>query len=255
MHVSRPSPAVECLAGAAVEQGPCVLLGVTIWRWGRRQDVGQIGSIAISGSSRRRTPAWRTAHRCAGCPASSTISCRSARRCRSGWHCGVVGLVEQRRRSRRLACAEHRADAWPMPLAAQPRWVSRIWPTFIREGTPSGLSTMSDRRAVGHERHVLDRHDARDDALCCRGGRPSCRPAGRAALDGQVDLDHLLHAGGSSSPWVSFAFRFEREVELRALLVRPTALRGLELRRLAAASSSARRMSNHCTGRSVRYSW
>src|ERR1700731_4113290 len=36
---------------------------------------------------------------------------------------------------------------WPMrlprPAQAQPRCVSRIWPTFIRLGTPSGLSTMS----------------------------------------------------------------------------------------------------------------
>ncbi len=31
----------------------------------------------------------------------------------------------------------------PRPFAAQPRWVSRIWPTFIRDGTPSGFSTMS----------------------------------------------------------------------------------------------------------------
>src|SRR6266436_1354144 len=32
---------------------------------------------------------------------------------------------------------------WPRPAQAQPRWVSRIWPTFMRLGTPSGLSTMS----------------------------------------------------------------------------------------------------------------
>src|SRR6188474_2095229 len=31
----------------------------------------------------------------------------------------------------------------------QPRWVSRIWPTFIRLGTPSGLSTMSTGRPSG----------------------------------------------------------------------------------------------------------
>src|SRR3954447_21730933 len=36
---------------------------------------------------------------------------------------------------------------WPMrlprPAQAQPRCVSRICPTFMRDGTPSGLSTMS----------------------------------------------------------------------------------------------------------------
>src|SRR6266540_1404612 len=31
----------------------------------------------------------------------------------------------------------------PRPAQAQPRWVSRICPTFMRLGTPSGLSTMS----------------------------------------------------------------------------------------------------------------
>src|ERR1700675_710190 len=31
----------------------------------------------------------------------------------------------------------------PRPAQAQPRCVSRIWPTFMRLGTPSGLSTMS----------------------------------------------------------------------------------------------------------------
>src|ERR671937_330079 len=31
----------------------------------------------------------------------------------------------------------------PSACAAPPRWVSRIWPTFIRDGTPSGLSTIS----------------------------------------------------------------------------------------------------------------
>src|SRR5216683_1566208 len=39
------------------------------------------------------------------------------------------------------------STAWPIlnprPAQAQPRWVSRIWPTFIRLGTPNGLSTIS----------------------------------------------------------------------------------------------------------------
>ena len=34
--------------------------------------------------------------------------------------------------------------AWnPSLAAAQPRWVSRIWPTFIRLGTPSGFRRIS----------------------------------------------------------------------------------------------------------------
>src|SRR3954469_11604839 len=73
----------------------------------------------------------------------------------------------------------------PRPFAAQPRCVSRIWPTFMREGTPSGLSTISTGVPSGRYgmcsfgrmrrvtpflparqvRHVLFRQDARDDAL------------------------------------------------------------------------------------------
>ena len=36
---------------------------------------------------------------------------------------------------------------------------------FIRDGTPSGLSTMSQRRAVRQERHILLRQNAGDNAL------------------------------------------------------------------------------------------
>ena len=35
------------------------------------------------------------------------------------------------------------ANHIPRACAAQPRWVSRICPTFIREGTPKGFRTMS----------------------------------------------------------------------------------------------------------------
>ncbi|MCY1306951.1 hypothetical protein D9M70_568410 [compost metagenome] len=35
------------------------------------------------------------------------------------------------------------AMRWPTPLAAQPKCTSSTWPTFIREGTPSGFRTMS----------------------------------------------------------------------------------------------------------------
>ena len=45
----------------------------------------------------------------------------------------------------------------PSSRAARPRWVSRIWPTFIRLGTPSGLSTMSTGVPSGEVRHVLER--------------------------------------------------------------------------------------------------
>src|SRR4026208_1752366 len=108
----------------------------------------------------------------------------------------------------------------PTPFAAQPKCVSSTWPTFIRDGTPSGFSTMSTGvpsamygmastgtivemiplhpvpcvRRGGHWRHVRDRHDRRDDAL---GAVPARHlVAGlHAPLHGEIDLDHLQHAG------------------------------------------------------------
>ena len=108
---------------------------------------------------------------------------------------------------------------WPMPLAAQPRCTSSTWPTFMRDGTPSGLSTMSHRRAVGHVGHVLDRHDLRHHALVAvAAGHLVARL--QAALDGQVDLDHLQHAGGQLVALRQLlALFFERQVEAVARLL------------------------------------
>ena len=52
-----------------------------------------------------------------------------------------------------------------------------------------------DGRAVGHERHVLDRDDLGDHALVAvAAGHLVARL--QAALDRDVDLHHLLHARG-----------------------------------------------------------
>jgi hypothetical protein len=50
-----------------------------------------------------------------------------------------------------------------------------------------------DRRAVGHVRHVLDRHDLGDHALVAVAPRHLVARL-QPALDRDVDLDHLLHA-------------------------------------------------------------
>ena len=47
-----------------------------------------------------------------------------------------LGLASRHSSSACLSC-------WPRPRAAQPRCVSKICPTFMRDGTPNGLSTMS----------------------------------------------------------------------------------------------------------------
>jgi hypothetical protein len=56
----------------------------------------------------------------------------------------VVDLGQEAAQLRRLALARSIASMrLPRPLAAQPRWVSSTWPTFMRDGTPSGFSTIS----------------------------------------------------------------------------------------------------------------
>ena len=82
----------------------------------------------------------------------------------------------------------------PSALPAQPRWVSRIWPTFMRLGTPSGLRTISTGGAVLEERHVLVGEDHRDHALVAVA--PGHLVADlELALHGDVDLDLLDDAG------------------------------------------------------------
>ena len=89
-------------------------------------------------------------------------------------------------RLRRPACRD--------PRQAQPRCVSRIWPTFMRLGTPSGLSTMStcvpsSRNGMSSTGTIL-----RDDALVAvTAGHLVARLD--LALHGDEDLDHLHHAG------------------------------------------------------------
>ena len=53
----------------------------------------------------------------------------------------------------------------PSAFAAMPRCTSSTCPILIREGTPSGFSTMSSGRAVGQERHILLRQDAGNNTL------------------------------------------------------------------------------------------
>ena len=86
----------------------------------------------------------------------------------------------------------------------------RIWPTFIRDGTPSRLSTISTGRAIGHVRHVFHRQNARDDALVTvTTGHLVARL--QTALDGHIDLDHLLHAGAIRRPGSASCASLQRQ--------------------------------------------
>ena len=79
---------------------------------------------------------------------------------------------------------------------------------------------MSAGRAVGHVRHVFDRHDRRNHTLVTvTAGHLVARL--QTALDGQIHLDHLLHARRQFVALRQLlALLFERQVELVALLVR-----------------------------------
>ena len=73
------------------------------------------------------------------------------------------------------------ANLKPSALAATPRCVSSTWPTFMREGTPSGFRHDIHRRSVREERHVFFRHDLGDDTLVAVA-------AGHLVADGQLAL-------------------------------------------------------------------
>ena len=80
--------------------------------------------------------------------------------------------------------------------------VSRIWPTFMREGTPSGLSTMST--GVPSSRYGMSSSgkDARDHALVAVAAGHLVAHLTGLPLDGHVDLHQLDHARGQARrPW------------------------------------------------------
>src|SRR5205809_131107 len=54
-----------------------------------------------------------------------------------------TSLNQRRNASALTSLLNRRFRLLPNSLEAQPRWVSRICPTFIREGTPSGFKTIS----------------------------------------------------------------------------------------------------------------
>ena len=87
-----------------------------------------------------------------------------------------------------------------------------------------------DRLAVRHVRHVFDRNDARDDALVPVAARHLVARL-QAALDGDIDLDHLLHARRQFVALCEFLALFvEGDVEVLARLLQALA-QGFELLR------------------------
>src|SRR5258708_162002 len=93
----------------------------------------------------------------------------------------------------------------PMPFAAQPRCVSRIGPTFMREGTPSGLRTMST--GVPSAMNGMSSTGTIFEITPLLPWRPAIlSPGCRRRLTATYTLTIFCTPGGSSSPCVSFFF-------------------------------------------------
>ena len=129
----------------------------------------------------------------------------------------------------------------PMPFAAHPRWVSRIWPTFIREGTPSGLSTMSTgvpsamcgMSSIGTIFEMTPLFPCRPAILS-----PGCT----RRLTARYTFTIFCTPGGSSSPCVSFLRLTSKSLSKSS---RSLSSESLSDSSCAWASSSVRLTSNH----------
>ena len=187
VHVADRDRTIEALAGAAVGQRRLTALGqvgetqhVLDLRLGRAVEHRRRDRHAVAQVARERDDLVVVAAR--------EVLLAPAARCRSA-----------SRKPRSSAAWRCSSSIWPIlmprPFAAQPRCVSRICPMFMRDGTPSGFSTMSTGVPFGHERHVLDRHDRRDHALVAVAAGHLVAGL-HAALHREIDLDHLEHAGG-----------------------------------------------------------
>src|SRR5438132_17394 len=93
----------------------------------------------------------------------------------------------------------------PSACAAQPRCVSRIWPTFIRDGTPSGFSTISTGVPSGRcGMSSSGRMRAMTPLLPWRPAILS--PTDSFRFMATYALTSLMTPGGSSSPRRIFSF-------------------------------------------------
>ena len=176
---------------------------------------------------RRRTPASRTARPCVRLPRQLEHFV-VAEACR-----GLPCWPPTRCRSRRGTCAARPTLACacsmsPMLLAEALGGPAQVHFEHLADVHPrrhaQRVQHDVDRRAVGHVRHVLDRHDLRHHALVAvTAGHLVARL--QAALDGQVDLDHLQHARRQLVALRQLlALLFERQVEAVALLRRASSL-------------------------------
>ena len=161
---------VECLAGAAVDRG------WTCRRWCR--------------PCRRRSrcsPGLRARRACARgpCRLSPIILTPST---------FLASAMNSQMSSSGMPSKIGVATLKPSALAATPRWVSSTWPTFIREGTPSGLRQMST--GVPSSRKGMSSSGTMVATTPLLPWRPAIlSPTRELALGGDEDLDLLDDAG------------------------------------------------------------
>ena len=94
--------------------------------------------------------------------------------------------------------------ARPRPRAAQPMWVSRIWPTFIRLGTPSGFSTRST--GVPSARNGMSSSGTTREITPLLPWRPAIlSPGWSLRFTAMKTLTIFITPGGRSSPRRTFS--------------------------------------------------
>src|SRR6185437_12515134 len=153
----------------------------------------------------------------------------------------VVDLLEELAQLRRaLVRAQHLLDAVSHALRGPPEVGLEDLAHVHARRHPERVQHDVDGRPVGHERHVLHRHDLRDDALVAVAAGHLVAGL-QPPLHRDVDLTIFCTPGGSSSPCVSFFF-FSSNARSNSFLVRSSDSRSCSS--WAAASSSERRMSN-----------
>ena len=135
VHVAHGRGPVEALAGPAVIE----LRLATERQTGQLQ---QLEDLLLAGTVEYRRSHWHAAPQVAGQFLDLVVvEVGQLDLLAAGL---VVDLIhEPALFGRRRVRVDHAPIFRPRPLAAHPRWVSSTWPTFMRDGTPSGFRTMS----------------------------------------------------------------------------------------------------------------
>src|SRR5216110_1873741 len=140
----------------------------------------------------------------------------------------------------------------PRMVAAQPRWVSRIWPTFIRDGTPNGLRTMSTGLPSG--RNGMSSSGTMRAMMPLFPWRPAIlSPTEILRFSATYTFTSWITPGGSSSGWrilsiwsSDFSSILARSAAAASSTARIRSFTGLLVTRSVFRSTSAKLISASC---------